>query len=502
MTLSRTSTNRSNRSRHSRHSSSSHSHSHSHAHPQTQQLPPVTKTKSFEAAAAKASTAGAENNSNDGPDPLLGHLNHLSPQQTEALRSFKSVLIEKKLYSEASGDIPASHDDSTLLYASPVYLAITVGVWGRGEAGKWYLDGNSEKEGKRFLRARRFEVKGAVDQFQATEEWRKTNQINDLYENFDVDSYEEARRVYPQWTGRRDRRGIPIFVFVIKNLNSKNMAAYSASSSKNAPTHGFSKVPGRLLRLFALYENMVRFTLPLCSSLERPHPETPIVNTTNIVDISGVGLKQFWNLKGHMQDASVLATAHYPETLDRIFIIGAPSFFPTVWGWIKRWFDPVTTSKIFILSASEVKPTLSTFMDPCNIPKQYGGELEWEWGDMPSLDEPAKEVASALSQIGERGDKDIPVDTPAGNVGDTRKQYVKGPVVWKGDEIEVYGTIDGAERRRTIAVPKKQLVGREGQAVTNGVDAVTAGVAEVRMDNEQAPEAAAGDKAAQVATTA
>jgi hypothetical protein len=38
------------------------------------------------------------------------------------------------------------------------------------------------------------------------------------------------------------------------------------------------------------------------------------------VDISGVGLKQFWNLKGHMQDASVLATAHYPETLDRIFV--------------------------------------------------------------------------------------------------------------------------------------------------------------------------------------
>jgi hypothetical protein len=38
------------------------------------------------------------------------------------------------------------------------------------------------------------------------------------------------------------------------------------------------------------------------------------------VDINGVGLKQFWNLKSHMQDASVLATAHYPETLDRIFV--------------------------------------------------------------------------------------------------------------------------------------------------------------------------------------
>jgi hypothetical protein len=52
----------------------------------------------------------------------------------------------------------------------------------------------------------------------------------------------------------------------------------------------------------------------------RSYPETPISQSNNIVDISGVGLKQFWNLKGHMQDASVLATAHYPETLDRIFV--------------------------------------------------------------------------------------------------------------------------------------------------------------------------------------
>lgn len=31
-------------------------------------------------------------------------------------------------------------------------------------------------------------------------------------------------------------------------------------------------------------------------------------------------MKQFWDLKTHMQDASTLATAHYPETLDRIFV--------------------------------------------------------------------------------------------------------------------------------------------------------------------------------------
>lgn len=82
-----------------------------------------------------------------------------------------------------------------------------------------------------------------------------------------------------------------------------------------------------MLRLFALYENLTRFVMPLCSSVPgRPNPETPVDQSNNIVDISHVGLKQFWNLRGHMQDASQLATAHYPETLDRIFV--RPSTHP------------------------------------------------------------------------------------------------------------------------------------------------------------------------------
>ena len=50
------------------------------------------------------------------------------------------------------------------------------------------------------------------------------------------------------------------------------------------------------------------------------NPETPVDQSNNIVDISKVGLKQFWNLRTHLQEASTLATAHYPEILDRIFV--------------------------------------------------------------------------------------------------------------------------------------------------------------------------------------
>lgn len=61
--------------------------------------------------------------------------------------------------------------------------------------------------------------------------------------------------------------------------------------------------------------------MPLCSSVPGRHnPETPVDQSNNIVDISKVGLKQFWNLRSHMQEASTLATAHYPEILDRIFV--------------------------------------------------------------------------------------------------------------------------------------------------------------------------------------
>jgi hypothetical protein len=194
---------------------------------------------------------------------------------------------------------------------------------------------------------------------------------------------------YPQWTGRRDRRGIPLYVFEVRKLDSKAVSEYERLGANKtfsqAKTDG--KTPSGLLRLFALYENLTRFNMPFCTQLQdREFPDVPITMSTNIVDISGVGLKQFWNLKNHMQAASQLATAHYPETLDRIFIIGAPPFFSTVWGWIKRWFDPITVSKIFILGPHEVKPTLESFIDVRNIPKKYGGQLDYAFGDAAVTD--------------------------------------------------------------------------------------------------------------------
>lgn len=116
-------------------------------------------------------------------------------------------------------------------------------------------------------------------------------------------------------------------------------------------------------------------------------------------------------------------------------IIGAPAFFSTVWGWVKRWFDPVTVSKIFILSQSEVLPTLTAFIDPENIPKQYGGKLEFKWCDMPNLDPKIRTLASW-----EEGHTEFP----------------KGPVYWvpvdggKRLECLARGSVDKKERSEKV----------------------------------------------------
>lgn len=432
--------------------------------------PSSQPTEAASASAAASATAGpatktssrASKRSLAALDPGVGyphgHLGHLTAAEEAALLQFKTHLASSGLYAPGP---PPSHEDAALL---------------------------------RFLRARRWVVADAAAQFRDTEAWRAAISIDVLYDTIDVGAYEQSRRLYPQWTGRRDRRGIPVYLFEIRHLDSKTIAGYEKSTaySRAPPPSGVAKTtPQKLVRLFALYENLTRFAQPLCSQLtDREFPETPITLSTNIVDVSGVSLKMFWNLKGHMQVASQLATAHYPETLDRIFvsfprpslmlpysystwetgktgnprkieadsprnqIVGAPNYFSTVWGWVKRWFDPVTVSKIFILSQSEVLPTLSRFIDPENIPKHYGGKLEFNWCEMPNLDPKIKDLATW-----ENGHTAFPT----------------GPMYWVpaegGRRLDCLarGTVDKVERNEKVcSIPVAFPPGEGEEPVANG----------------------------------
>ncbi|KAF8468232.1 CRAL-TRIO domain-containing protein [Kalaharituber pfeilii] len=289
-----------------------------------------------------------------------GHLGHLTQAQEKAFAEFREACAEKGLYTfedPAQGKL-ASHDDIEMI---------------------------------RFLRARRFVVADALKQFSDTQKWRADEKIDDLYEHFDVDEYERVRKLYPEWTGRRDRDGMPLYVYRVADLLGPNLNEYAGLPAK-----------AKTQRLATLYENMSNFVIPLCNAAHKVNPKTDkpalesISSMTIITDIGNVSLWTFWNLKGHMQDSSRIAQDKYPETLHRQFIINAPSFFPTVWGWIKKWFDPVTTSKITILAGSlskeELGQKLAEFVDKSDLPKRFGGEFDWDYGMAPKVDEGVEAV--------------------------------------------------------------------------------------------------------------
>lgn len=74
-------------------------------------------------------------------------------------------------------------------------------------------------------------------------------------------------------------------------------------------------------------------------------------------------------------------------------------------------FDPITRSKLFLLSISDVNPTLLTHIDADNLPEEYGDKLQRKWRDMSNLEQPMQELAQELYEPSKQGE-----------------QIVKGPV--------------------------------------------------------------------------
>jgi hypothetical protein len=67
-------------------------------------------------------------------------------------------------------------------------------------------------------------------------------------------------------------------------------------------------------------------------------------------------------------------------------VCNAPSYFNTIWKYLKGWVDPYTAEKIVILLNPEVLPTLREHIEDENIPTIFGGGFSYEHGMIPDLD--------------------------------------------------------------------------------------------------------------------
>lgn len=159
---------------------------------------------------------------------------------------------------------------------------------------------------------------------------------------------------------RPGKNGLPIYVYRIGSLESveKELSAdpperryqrmYVPKENKKFPSHINFAFPH--FDSIVLSEFMTRFYFQLCTALPRPSSATPVSSATNIIDLEGVSFGTMWRLRNHLQDASHLAKANYPETISTIAVVNAPSFFPIVWGWIKVRF--ILRIQVFVFLSS------------------------------------------------------------------------------------------------------------------------------------------------------
>ena len=89
-------------------------------------------------------------------------------------------------------------------------------------------------------------------------------------------------------------------------------------------------------------------------------------------------------------------------------------------------------------------------MDPSSIPKEYGGDLEWRWGDRPLLDDATLAIAPTLETPSEKGTD--------------QHLFIRGPMLFQDGKMEVVtlmrrkGLGNGA--KKDIPVDSNRAAGR------------------------------------------
>ncbi|KAK9903189.1 hypothetical protein M0R45_001155 [Rubus argutus] len=105
----------------------------------------------------------------------------------------------------------------------------------------------------------------------------------------------------------------------------------------------------------------------------RRNTKKHIDQSTTILDVQGVGLKNFnKSARELIQCLQKIDGDNYPETLNRMFIINAGSGFRLLWNTVKSFLDPKTTAKINVLG-NKYQSKLLEIIDASELPEFLGG---------------------------------------------------------------------------------------------------------------------------------
>ncbi|XP_043836249.1 SEC14-like protein 2 isoform X2 [Dromiciops gliroides] len=246
---------------------------------------------------------------------MSGRVGDLSPQQEEALDQFR------KNVQDVLNDLP-NPDDYFLL---------------------------------RWLRARSFDLQKSEAMLRNYMIFRKEKNLDNIL------SWQPSEVLQLYDVGGLsgyDREGCPVWLDITGCLDIKGLLL---SSSKPELLKKRTQILVSLLRECDLQSEKLGKKI-----------ETFIM----IIDLECLGLKHFWKPATEIyQEFFSILENNFPETVKHLIVVKAPKLFPVAYNLVKAFISEETRKKIVVLGANW-KEDLQKFINPDQLPAEYGGTLK------------------------------------------------------------------------------------------------------------------------------